>query len=366
MNPAKRFGLGRLAAGPGAGMRRRRRRAGRGHHHHRQPECSRRRLQRPDAGGAGRRQRRHHARPAAPDRVPARGRHLGRDAHQHRPDPGRRIVRAALVHRRQRGARLGRRERYLLATSPARRRAGTWYPGALASKLAGADQSARRPIRTSSRASIRASGCSPTACPAPASTSGWTTRPAARSTWSRCCCTRWRTAWASRLSPTTKPASRSTASRRSGITSWSTTATTSSGSQMTDAERKASAVSGNGLSWNGPNVTAAVPAALAPMSVLAISGPAAGSAAGNYRSRRRLVRPAAGQHAGGRPADAGDRPGRRRWAWPARRSAAPTSWRCAATSRWSTAAPAPSSIRRRTCRPPARSGWWWPTTRRAT
>ena len=51
--------------------------------------------------------------------------------------------------------------------------------------------------------------------------------------------------------------------------------------QMTNAERSASAISGNGLSWNGPAVTAAVPAALAPMSVLAISGPAAGDAAGN-------------------------------------------------------------------------------------
>jgi hypothetical protein len=51
--------------------------------------------------------------------------------------------------------------------------------------------------------------------------------------------------------------------------------------EMSDAERKASAVSGNGLSWNGPNVTAAVPAALAPTSVLAISGPAAGGAAGD-------------------------------------------------------------------------------------
>lgn len=51
--------------------------------------------------------------------------------------------------------------------------------------------------------------------------------------------------------------------------------------EMNDAERKASAVSGNGLSWSGPNVTAAVPAALAPTSVLAISGPASGAAAGN-------------------------------------------------------------------------------------
>lgn len=51
--------------------------------------------------------------------------------------------------------------------------------------------------------------------------------------------------------------------------------------EMTNAERAATAVSGNGLSWNGPNVTAAVPNVLAPVSVLAISGPAAGNAAGN-------------------------------------------------------------------------------------
>ncbi|MDB5952219.1 MAG: peptidase [Massilia sp.] len=51
--------------------------------------------------------------------------------------------------------------------------------------------------------------------------------------------------------------------------------------EMIDAERAASSVSGNGLSWNGPNVTAAVPAALAPTSVMKISGPAAGNAAGN-------------------------------------------------------------------------------------
>lgn len=50
---------------------------------------------------------------------------------------------------------------------------------------------------------------------------------------------------------------------------------------MNEAERKASAISGNGLSWNGANVSAAVPAALAPVSVLAVSGPAAGEAAGN-------------------------------------------------------------------------------------
>jgi hypothetical protein len=51
---------------------------------------------------------------------------------------------------------------------------------------------------------------------------------------------------------------------------------------MTDAERVASAISGNGLSWNGPNVTASVPQVLAPVSNLAVSGDAAGAAAGSY------------------------------------------------------------------------------------
>jgi hypothetical protein len=52
--------------------------------------------------------------------------------------------------------------------------------------------------------------------------------------------------------------------------------------QMTAAERVASAISGNGLSWNGPIVTAAVPQVLTAQSNLAINGAAAGDAAGNY------------------------------------------------------------------------------------
>jgi hypothetical protein len=51
---------------------------------------------------------------------------------------------------------------------------------------------------------------------------------------------------------------------------------------LSPAQRAASAVSGNGLSWNGPRVTAAVPTVLAPSSNLNISGAAAGSAARNY------------------------------------------------------------------------------------
>jgi hypothetical protein len=51
---------------------------------------------------------------------------------------------------------------------------------------------------------------------------------------------------------------------------------------MTDAQRAASAITWRGLSWNGPNVNAAVPRVLAPRSNLNIGGANAGSAAGNY------------------------------------------------------------------------------------
>jgi len=52
--------------------------------------------------------------------------------------------------------------------------------------------------------------------------------------------------------------------------------------QLSNAERAASATSWRGLSWNGAYVTAAVPGVLAPASLLTISGAAAGSAARNY------------------------------------------------------------------------------------
>lgn len=51
---------------------------------------------------------------------------------------------------------------------------------------------------------------------------------------------------------------------------------------MTDAQRAASAISGNGLSWNGPIVTAAVPGVLDATSNLAVDGPAAASVKDNY------------------------------------------------------------------------------------
>jgi len=51
---------------------------------------------------------------------------------------------------------------------------------------------------------------------------------------------------------------------------------------MNNEERRLSAISGDGLSWNGPRVTAATARALAPRSNLAIAGPASGAAGGNY------------------------------------------------------------------------------------
>lgn len=52
--------------------------------------------------------------------------------------------------------------------------------------------------------------------------------------------------------------------------------------QMTNEERRLSAISGRNLAWNGPRVTEAVPRALKPEGNLALGGPAAGGAAGNY------------------------------------------------------------------------------------
>jgi hypothetical protein len=51
---------------------------------------------------------------------------------------------------------------------------------------------------------------------------------------------------------------------------------------MTAQQRVASSVSGSGLSWDGAIVTAAVPSVLTPASRLAITGAAAGAAAGSY------------------------------------------------------------------------------------
>jgi hypothetical protein len=52
---------------------------------------------------------------------------------------------------------------------------------------------------------------------------------------------------------------------------------------LSPAQRAATAVSGNGLSWNGPRVTAAAPSVLAPVSRLTVSGSVAGTAARDYQ-----------------------------------------------------------------------------------
>ncbi len=51
---------------------------------------------------------------------------------------------------------------------------------------------------------------------------------------------------------------------------------------MTDAERAANAISGDGLSWIGANVNAAVPNVLSRSSILGVSGPASATVAGEY------------------------------------------------------------------------------------
>lgn len=61
------------------------------------------------------------------------------------------------------------------------------------------------------------------------------------------------------------------------------TATGLTWAQMTAAQRVASAISVNGLVWSGPGVTAAIPSVLRQgLATVTISGPAAGAAAGAY------------------------------------------------------------------------------------
>ncbi|MDP3668902.1 MAG: peptidase [Telluria sp.] len=66
---------------------------------------------------------------------------------------------------------------------------------------------------------------------------------------------------------------------------------------MSNAERKASAVSGDGLSWNGANVRSAVPFVLSLQSRMAIGGAAAGEASGNYEVGDASFGPALGEPA---------------------------------------------------------------------
>lgn len=51
---------------------------------------------------------------------------------------------------------------------------------------------------------------------------------------------------------------------------------------MTDAERASSGISGNGLSWTGANVTAAIPGVLNRKPILTVTGVSSGTAAGDY------------------------------------------------------------------------------------
>ncbi len=51
---------------------------------------------------------------------------------------------------------------------------------------------------------------------------------------------------------------------------------------LSEEERVANAISGDGLSWDGPNVNAAVPNVLGPRGLVAFSGPAAGTTAGEH------------------------------------------------------------------------------------
>lgn len=61
------------------------------------------------------------------------------------------------------------------------------------------------------------------------------------------------------------------------------TRTSKDWASMSDIERVASAKSLNALAWTGPNVSAAVPAVLAPMPNMVVGGPAAGDIAGNFK-----------------------------------------------------------------------------------
>ncbi len=124
---------------------------------------------------------------------------------------------------------------------------------------------------------------------------------------------------------------------------------------LTPEQRVASAISVNGLSWNGPAVTAAVPQVLDPRSRLTVVRQGGRQSVRPLPGRRRLLRPAARQETRRRTADAGHRPARPQR--PGLRAAQQAATRapCAATSPWSRAAPALSPTRRRTSRRPARS-----------
>jgi hypothetical protein len=160
-------------------------------------------------------------------------------------------------------------------------RTGTWYPSALASKLAGSDQSAPAEPHIVARFNSRL-GLFPDCLPGSAFYLGLDNRAAGKID----LVTVLLHELAHGLGFQTFTDDE-TGQQTNGIPAiWDyfllDNRNNKLWAEMTDAERTASAISGNGLSWNGPNVTAAVPAALAPVSVMAISGPAAGNTAGNY------------------------------------------------------------------------------------
>ena len=102
------WSLPRLSRAGVPRSRSRRHRLRRRDDHDRQRQRARRGVQRSDASGSRRRQSRHDPRPAAPQRIHRGGRHLGRDARQHRGDlhPGE-LRPAGALHPDLRRARLG-------------------------------------------------------------------------------------------------------------------------------------------------------------------------------------------------------------------------------------------------------------------
>jgi hypothetical protein len=169
---------------------------------------------------------------------------------------------------------------YIYSDFPGAPKANTWYPGALASKLAGADQSDPADPHIVARFNSRL-GLFPDCLPGDGFYLGLDNQAGARI--DLITVLLHELAHGLGFQTFTDGA---TGEQTNGIPSiWDHYLVNNRNNrawvEMSNAERAATAVSGNGLSWNGPNVTAAVPATLAPVSVLAISGPAAGNAAGN-------------------------------------------------------------------------------------
>jgi hypothetical protein len=169
----------------------------------------------------------------------------------------------------------------IFADFPNAPRARTWYPSALASKLAGSDQSAPADPHIVARFNSRL-GLFPDCLPGSGFYLGLDNQPAGQI--DLVTVLLHEMAHGLGFQTFTDDA---TGQQANGVPSiWDYFLLDNRNNklwvEMTDAERMASSISGTGLSWNGPNVTAAVPLALAPVSVMAISGPAAGNTAGNF------------------------------------------------------------------------------------